>query len=84
MVDTVVITSENPGAPEGHDQKMIDLVDKSAEIPSDNLDVDPQASSESRPEWLPEKFKSPEDMAKAYAELEGKLGGNKPTEQNAT
>ena len=27
-----------------------------------------------RPEWLPEKFKSPEDMAKAYAALEGKLG----------
>ena len=23
-----------------------------------------------RPEWLPEKFKTPEDMAKAYAELE--------------
>jgi hypothetical protein len=84
MVDTVVITSENPGAPEGHDQKMIDLVDKSSEIPSDNLDVDPQASSESRPEWLPEKFKSPEDMAKAYSELESKLGGNKPTEQDAT
>lgn len=84
MVDTVVITSENPGAPEGHDQAMIDLVDKSAEIPSDNLTDDPQASSESRPEWLPEKFKSPEDMAKAYSELESKLGGNKPTEQNAT
>lgn len=27
-----------------------------------------------RPEWLPEKFKSPEDMAKAYASLESKLG----------
>lgn len=27
-----------------------------------------------RPEWLPEKFKSPEDMAKAYAELERKQG----------
>lgn len=80
MVDTVVITSENPGAPEGHDQKMIDLVDKSAEIPSDNL-ADPQLSSdapEDRPQWLPEKFKSPEDMAKAYAELESKLGQPKP------
>lgn len=83
MVDTVVITSENPGAPEGHDQKMIDLVDKSAEIPSDNL-ADPQLSSdapEGRPQWLPEKFKSPEDMAKAYAELESKLGQPK---QDAT
>ena len=27
-----------------------------------------------RPEWLPEKFKDPADMAKAYSELEGKLG----------
>ena len=32
----------------------------------DNLD----ASADDRPEWLPEKFKSPEDMAKAYGELE--------------
>jgi len=27
-----------------------------------------------RPEWLPEKFKSAEDLAKAYSELESKLG----------
>ena len=27
-----------------------------------------------RPEWLPEKFKSVEDMAKAYSALESKLG----------
>ena len=27
-----------------------------------------------RPEWLPEKFSSPEDMAKAYAALEQKMG----------
>lgn len=32
----------------------------------------------SRPDWLPEKFSSPEDMAKAYGELENKLG--KPAE----
>ena len=35
--------------------------------------------NESRPEWLPEKFKSPEDMAKAYGELEGKLGKSEET-----
>lgn len=79
MVDTVVISSEPTPAPEGHDQKMIDLVDKHATIPSDNM-ADPQVSSEDRPQWLPEKFKSPEDMAKAYAELESKLG-QKPTEE---
>ena len=32
-----------------------------------------EETSEDRPEWLPEKFKSPEDMAKAYSELEQKL-----------
>jgi hypothetical protein len=33
----------------------------------------PQEQSD-RPEWLPEKFKSAEDMAQAYSELEKKLG----------
>ena len=33
----------------------------------------PQEQSD-RPEWLPEKFKDPADMAKAYAELEKKMG----------
>ena len=32
----------------------------------------PEVQSE-RPEWLPEKFQSPEDLAKAYSELESKL-----------
>jgi hypothetical protein len=31
-----------------------------------------------RPAWLPEKFKSAEDLAKAYGELEAKLGAPKP------
>lgn len=33
-----------------------------------------QAPTEERPEWLPEKFKSAEDMANAYSELEKKMG----------
>jgi len=41
-----------------------------------------QETQEDRPEWLPEKFKSPEDMATAYSELEKKLGaGAKEQEQ---
>ena len=31
-------------------------------------------TSSQRPEWLPEKYKSPEELAKAYKELESKLG----------
>ena len=34
----------------------------------------PVEEKSDRPEWLPEKFNSPEDMAKAYGELETKLG----------
>ena len=34
----------------------------------------PEAEAPARPDWLPEKYKSPEDLAKAYKELEGKLG----------
>jgi hypothetical protein len=48
----------------------------------DNLD----ASTDDRPEWLPEKFKSAEDMAKAYAELEKKFSSRTkeaPVEETA-
>jgi|9_EtaG_2_1085328.scaffolds.fasta_scaffold00155_22 hypothetical protein len=31
-----------------------------------------ESQEEARPEWLPEKFQSPEDLAKAYSELEKK------------
>jgi hypothetical protein len=40
----------------------------------------PQGDPSSRPEWLPQKFKSVEDMATAYAELERKIGGQKPAD----
>ena len=40
----------------------------------------PEAQTD-RPEWLPEKFKSPEDMANAYSELEKKMGAGANDEQ---
>jgi Sec-independent protein translocase protein TatA len=42
------------------------------------------SSRDSRPEWLPEKFSSPEDMAKAYSELEKRMGqhGQEQDQQN--
>lgn len=36
-----------------------------------------------RPEWLPEKFNSPEDLAKSYQELEKKLSAPKEAEETA-
>lgn len=37
------------------------------EQPEENLEPE-------RPEWLPDKFKNPEDLAKSYSELESKFG----------
>lgn len=39
------------------------------------------SSRDNRPEWLPEKFRSPEEMAKAYQELEKRMGGNQEQEE---
>lgn len=39
--------------------------------------------AEERPEWLDEKFKSPEDMAKAYAELQKKLSSAEESTEEA-
>ena len=41
---------------------------------------EPSEGDEERPQWLPEKFKSAEDMANAYSELEKKMGN---TEEDA-
>lgn len=83
-VDTVVITSQPAQAPEGHDQAMIDLVDKSSAPPAGDEPLATTGDPQDRPEWLPEKFKSPEDMAKAYAELESKLGAPKASDSTPT
>lgn len=63
-LERVTLVTPDPTAPAGHDQKMIDLVD------SKNPPVEPV-----RPDWLPEKFKTVEDMAASYKALEAKLGG---------
>ena len=39
-----------------------------------------QTKEETRPEWLPEKFKTPEDLAKSYGELEKKMTTHVPKE----
>ena len=60
----------------------IEPVDETAETPEEQQ-AEPQAEETTeRPEWLPEKFKSAEDMAQAYAELEKRMGqGTKEVEE---
>lgn len=78
MVDTVTITSTTPTEDPAHVQAMIDKVDAANAAPTEDTPPTTDNQTEDRPQWLPEKFKSPEDLAKAYAELESKLG--KPAE----
>jgi len=52
----------------------IEPEEKPAEVVEQQPETEVQQEENDRPEWLPEKFKSAEDMAQAYSELEKKLG----------
>lgn len=82
MVDKVVINSATPPEDPNHAQQMIDKIDAVNQVPSGEPTPPTDDKIEDRPQWLPEKFQSPEDLAKAYAELEKKLG--KPAEPQQT
>lgn len=62
-------------APEGHDEAMAKKFDDAQNLGTPDL---PTVDPPQRPAWLPEKFKTVEDMAAAYKELEGKLGQQPP------
>jgi hypothetical protein len=53
---------------------------RSASIPTENL----PDSGEARPEWLHDKFQSPEELAKAYSELEKKFSQKSGQKQEDT
>ena len=58
-----------PPPPEGtkeHEQAMVQLAEEAGAVERDD----------EQPAWLPNKFESPEDMARAYHELERKLSSN--------
>lgn len=70
MADPTVVVPPVPGTPE-HDAAM------AAKFDAANADPATPATTpadETRPEWLPEKFKTVEEFATSYAELEKKLG----------
>lgn len=62
---------------------MVTRVEVTPEMTTADAPVVEEVKSD-RPEWLPEKFNSPEDMAKAYGELETKIGSPEaqPVEEN--
>jgi hypothetical protein len=71
-VDTITIQTPETGPNAPTDAPATDEANKpaTAETP---------AEEPARPEWLPEKFKTPEDMAQAYKELETKQGAQPPS-----
>lgn len=68
-LERVVLVTPDAVAPDGHDQKMIDLVDSKAAAAVPPVE---------RPAWLPDKFKTVEDMAASYAALEAKQSAAAP------
>lgn len=78
MEAQITIQRPEPKDDQAHIDAMVAKVDgKGTEGTSQETPKETPPASEDRPQWLPEKFKSPEDMAKAYAELEAKQSGKK-------
>jgi len=87
----VEINEKTPG--EIEPEEVTEDVPESAEDAGNGDSNEETAADTERPEWLPEKFDNAEDMAKAYGELEKKMGGDnadedvaetEPTESNDT
>jgi len=77
MTASLNLTTEQPVDTSAHDAAMI------AKFEGTQPQSGTETSSTDRPTWLPEKFQSPEELAKAYAELEKKLGGQTPPKTEA-
>lgn len=71
-VDRVSIVTGETGPMSGNEPELKSEQEGLQQVEPGQVE-EPQAPD--RPQWLPEKFKSPEDMARAYSELEKKLGG---------
>lgn len=81
MVDTVVIPATTQPEDQKHVEEMVKKAEGASQPPTSEAPPE-DPPKEDRPGWLPEKFKTPEDLAKAYQELQSKLG--KPAEQQNT
>lgn len=77
----ITIQRPEPKDDQAHIDAMVAKADGTGTPETPPVDTPP--ASEERPQWLPEKFKSPEDMARAYAELEAKQSGKKDDEPPA-
>lgn len=77
--EQIVIASTPPAEDPAYIAKMVAKADGQAAEAAPAAPTE-EAPAAERPAWLPEKFKSVEDMAKAYAELEAKQSQGKAPE----
>ncbi len=73
QISTHEEVAPNADAQAAHEAEMVKVAEE--------LEVKNNPNAEQRPDWLPEKFKSAEQMAEAYASLESKLGSNEQTQE---
>jgi len=80
MVETVTIKQTPQPDSQEHIDAMVAKADNANQEPvQENL----ESPADERPEWLPEKFKTVEDMAKSYSELEKKMSGGQTADNTA-
>lgn len=78
LVSVTIPMNSPPAAPETSEEPS-----SVQEVPPASLELG-QAPVADRPAWLDPKFKSPEDLAKAYQELQAHLGSKAPEKPDAS
>ena len=76
----VEINEKTEGEIEPEDKEEVTEDAPGAEVAATEPVEDHSEGDVERPQWLPEKFKSAEDMANAYSELEKKMGNTEEAE----
>ncbi len=77
--------SEESGESQEYIDKMVEKAEGASKVEEEFVEEEAVeevveeevVEEEEAPDWLPEKFKTPQDLAKAYSELERKLGDSK-------
>jgi hypothetical protein len=88
--EKVEFAAEQPAEDQDHVQKMVELADKAAEDPNQNMATD-NVEVSPKPDWVPEKFYNSdtgeinyEGLAKSYTELEKKQSAPKEETKEET
>lgn len=79
MADRIEINYRE-GEDDSPEPDNVEGTENRASISTDTDVEKPEGGDDDRPEWLPEKFKSPEDMAKAYSELQKRMSKGEPAD----